>query len=200
MDNLNDIVSEITKNQKFQNSVDDLLVEEKEKEDMISSITDGQKQQNNVDDLVNSNKEESSSNKEEPSYDEEEINYMNGPYYYNYLSYLRSLQGIINNCIMTLKQKYDYNNMMFRNPFHEKNEYLYSINNIGYPVPKRFIEQYGLIIKEVLESDTTFEDAFYEVEVIPLEYLTQKGKSVMKKIDTYQIHISLKRKDKIKKI
>ena len=196
----NDIIGEITKNQKFQNSVDGLLEEKKEMDDIVSNITKNQKFQNNVDSILDNVKEEKNDSEQSMDFSEEEIKYMYSPYYQNYLYMLSSAPMVINSCISKIKQKYDFNNMMHQNPFNEKNELSYSINNIGYPVPKRFMEQYGTLISELLNNDTTFEDAIYEFEIIPIEYQEQRNKKMIKKVDTYQFHIFLKRNNKIKKI
>ena len=217
----NDMVGEITKNQQFQNSVDDLIEKEKEMDNIIANVTSKESFQNNVDDLIEKEKEmdnivanvtskesfqnnvdnlisENKKEEEQPN-NNEEIKYMSSQYYRTYLHLINNANLLVNQIVTNLLQKYNINSVVFNNPFHEKISTTLVINNIGFPVPERFLNNYEEILQQEFSSYDP-EEGTFQVKLIPLEYTEVRNSSVLKKINTYQINISLQRKSKVKKI
>ena len=213
MEKIDEMVSNITKNQQFQNSVDDILEEKERMDEKINAITQNQIFQNSVDELLEENEIASSimeENNEQNSVDniieenvivgeevEKEINeddYTNSIFYQQYLNEVNAIKEWANYINDTAMQKSNFYSLKYNNPLAFKNEIAYLIN-IGFPAPRRFIEEYKNKLKETLNNLITLEDAYYEVDILPNKY-TQKNENskVIKQINAYQVIINLKKK------
>lgn len=218
MDNLDSMVDEITKNQKFQNSVDDILEEKKELDDKINEITKNQKFQNSVDDILEEqniedkvnqivNGQDKQNNIDEMfeeidldnlPYTEEEQKYVDSYFYKMYQISLDNISNLKGYIVDNLSQQYVYNGYTFGSPFLQKIKYSYYLN-IGFPVPERFIKNYLNTLSEQLNEGeiNICENAYYKVDIAPLQYVKKENTSkVLREVNAYQVQVELKIKQK----
>ena len=130
-------------------------------------------------------------------YTEEEIKYMDSPYYTN-------LSNLINN-IDSVAQAFAHNIMynVMQKQFLDKNVNYFGINNIGFPVPDKFLNQLKLSLKMKLEQFIQIDGwGDINIDIKPIQYSNRYGSTIYtsenmyKKVDCYNIEISI---NKIKK-
>lgn len=188
MEKIDEMVSNITKNQQFQNSVDNILEENEKMEEKISAITQNQIFQNSVDELLKENVVIN----EEKEIEIDENDYIHSIYYQQYLNEVNAIKEWANYINDNAMQKCHFYSIKYNNPLAFKNEMAYLIN-IGFPAPRRFIEEYKNKLKETLNNLITIEDAYYEVDILPNKYINKDNNgNVLKQINAYQVITNLK--------
>ena len=177
-----ELVQNITKNQQFQNSTDEMF-KAKEIEEKITEITNSHNHQNNVDEILNRD-----------DYNEEELNYINGPYYANYTYMLENMYNILAPYVLYMEQNYLYNLNYFQDAFSNKNEVFFSLQQLGYPIPERFLNSLNTIMTECINELKNYEDEYFVVNIHPLDYVNKSmNNNVYGKFNGYQVKIENKK-------
>lgn len=122
------------------------------------------------------------------SYTEEEIEYMNSPYYYNYKEYVKEkIENIVSSIVYQLNIKYVNNVRIYNNPFRKSISGSVMLNNIGFPIPNKFLSEINLLIKKEMNKYSQFNECEIDISIIPYEYIRKDN--LVKKIDSYKVEV-----------